>query len=194
MSKPYQPSLFRFLHGISALLAIAALISSLGVYNTYDGRFGRLPLPAIAGSIDIHGTFGLLFLLVLPLLAIYSFHFGAHKLIDGRSLPRLGQGSTPAGRYAWHRLANTLMLLAATIAVISGRKMQESWLPAGELDHLWYSLHLGAWVILAIALGLHLVLGFVAGGWPLLASAWQVTLRSGDHPRDWYQQIRKRFS
>ncbi|HBL11074.1 MAG TPA: cytochrome B, partial [Cyanobacteria bacterium UBA11162] len=38
-SKPYQPSLLRFLHGVNALIAVLAILTSFLVYNTYDGRF-----------------------------------------------------------------------------------------------------------------------------------------------------------
>ena len=44
MPRPYQPSLLRLLHGATALLALAAWLSGLVVYSSFDGRWGRLPL------------------------------------------------------------------------------------------------------------------------------------------------------
>ena len=48
---PYQPSLLRLLHGVTALLVLGAWLSGLFVYSRYDGRWGRLPFtPAATGS------------------------------------------------------------------------------------------------------------------------------------------------
>ncbi len=56
-SVPYQPLLLRILHGVSGILAIAAIITGFLVYNTFDGRFGKILIPRISAIIDIHGTF-----------------------------------------------------------------------------------------------------------------------------------------
>lgn len=56
-SAPYQPLLLKILHGVSGILAIAAMITGFLVYNSFDGRFGKILIPRIEGIIDIHGTF-----------------------------------------------------------------------------------------------------------------------------------------
>jgi len=69
-SKPYQPLLLRLLHGVNAAIALLAIITAFLVYNTYDGRFGKVPVPQIADIIGIHGTFGKLLILgVMPAFA-----------------------------------------------------------------------------------------------------------------------------
>jgi len=168
---------------------MAALLTGFWIYHRYDGRWGRLSLPEIPDLIGLHGTFGLFFLCLLPLLALYSFYLGPHRLLDRRSLDQLRQGSA----LAWHRAASTAMLFAAVFAVISGRQMQEAWLPAGELFHVWYRLHLVAWLGVAIALLAHVGLAWRAGGIALLLSMGRWTARSGDRPRNWLAQIRSHF-
>ena len=192
---PYQPLILRLFHGISGLLAIAALITGFLVYNTYDRRFGQLKLPQIGDIQGIHGTFGLFFLLTFPLLAIYSFHWGHKRLLAANFWPKL---TDRIGKPTWwmnlQRLTNTLMLLAATFAVISGRMMQESWLPAGEIHHLWYSLHLIAWLVLLISLTIHIVMSLKVGGLPLIFSMMQFKYRPNDSLVQWIRQVRHRFS
>jgi hypothetical protein len=53
---PYQPVLLRILHGVAALLVVLALITGFWVYNTYDKRWGSLPLPSLGDIQGIHGT------------------------------------------------------------------------------------------------------------------------------------------
>jgi hypothetical protein len=195
---PYQPLPLRFLHGIIGLLAIAAILTGFVVYNAYDGRYGSIPLPAIPDSQGIHGTFGLTFLLVLPLFALYSFHAGQKRLIPADVLPKLTQ---QIGKPPWwstlQRTTNTIMLLAATFSVITGRMMKEAWLPAGQLHHIWYSLHLTGWAILVVCLAL--LMSARVGGAPLLLSMWSWQRLPDDNPaqwrrqfQSWWQQIRSR--
>lgn len=190
-STPYQPLLLRIFHGISGILGILALITGFWVYNTYDRRFGSLPLPPLPDVQGIHGTFGLFFLLGFPLLAIYSFHWGSRRLIQadfvGRLTQKLGQ---PVWWYTLQRLANTTMLLAATLSVVSGRMMQEAWLPAGELYHRWYTLHLLGWAIFLVALVLHVLMSFKVGGVPLLRSMLHTRYRPDDAPSLWLERLR----
>ena len=88
----------------------------------------------------------LTFLLFLPLFVLYSFHLGYRRLLQEQSFSQLKQ----FGKLVWwislHRLANTLMLLAVTFAVVTGRMMKEEWLPSGEIHHQWYLAHLVAWL------------------------------------------------
>lgn len=125
-SKPYQPSLLRFLHGINALIALLAIITSFWVYNTFDGRLIKLPLPEINDIIGIHGTFGLAFLLLMPAFALYSFHVGHKRLVQSDSLAKLRQIGKPIWWYSLHRMVNTVMLIAATWALITGRMMKRN--------------------------------------------------------------------
>ncbi len=188
-STPYQPSLLRLLHGLTALVILLALLSSAWVYLSYDQRLIQLSVPDIPDIIGIHGTFGVGLLLLFPLFAVYSFHLGQNRLIGSNTLTRLTELPRPAGRYALHRLVNTVMLFAATLALITGRMMQEAWLPEGELAHTWYTLHLWAWVLMALALVCHLVAGVWVGGVSLLRSMLTWQTRDRDTPRQWWQQI-----
>lgn len=189
-SKPYQPLVFRLIHGVSAVIAVLAIVTSFWVYNNFDGRFGRLPLPDINDIIGIHGTFGLIFLLVLPALALYSFHVGQKRLIQPDSFKKLAQLGKPAGWYSLQRIVNTLMLFAATFSVVTGRMMKEEWLPSGELNHIWYSLHLIAWIVLVCCLAAHLLMSAKVGGCSLIVSAFSFKYRPEDSPTTLVQKIR----
>ncbi|MDC0833948.1 hypothetical protein CKA32_002929 [Geitlerinema sp. FC II] len=188
-SQPYQPSLLRLLHGLTAVVILLALLSAAWVYLTYDRRLLQLSVPTIPDIIGIHGTFGVALLFCLPLFALYSFHLGQNRLVGANTLRQLRQLHRPAGRNALHRLVNTVMLLAATFALITGRMMKEAWLPAGELYETWYTLHLWAWVTMAIAAIVHLVTAFWVGGLSLLRSMWTWHTRDNDTPRQWWPQI-----
>lgn len=192
---PYQPLVLRLLHGISGLLAIAALISGFWVYNTYDRRFGYLRLPTLPDVQGIHGSLGLFFLISFTGLAIYSLYWGSRRLLFPDFWRRLWHRP---GQPVWwvnlQRLGNTLMLLAATLAVISGRMMQESWLPAGEVDQLWYRLHLLAWLLLLLSLVLHLSMAMQVGGRSLLLSMVKVSYRPEDSPALWLAYLRQRLA
>jgi hypothetical protein len=197
MSKliPYQPLILRLLHGVSGLLATGALITGFLVYNTYDGRFGAVSLPSLPDIQGIHGTFGLFFLLIFPALAIYSFHWGSRRLLFSDFWPRL---THQVGRPGWwvnlQRLLNTVMLLAATFAVVTGRTMKEAWLPAGELYHLSYRLHLTAWLVLLLSLMAHIAMGLKVGGVPLLLSMTQLNYRPEESPSLWIGYVRAAFN
>jgi thiosulfate reductase cytochrome b subunit len=187
---PYQPLLLRILHSISGVLVIAAIISGFLVYNTFDGRFGKILIPKIDPIQDIHGTFGLFFLLFLPIFAVYSFHAGQKRLIQANSLQELSQIGKPIWWVSLQRLANTFMLIAAVLAVVSGRMMQEEWLPTGEFNHIWYYFHLIAWMVIVCSLAIHLLMSIKVGGLPLLLSMFSVEFRADDSPRKWYSRFR----
>ncbi|MEA5575353.1 cytochrome b/b6 domain-containing protein [Anabaena sp. UHCC 0451] len=189
-SVPYQPLLLRILHGISGILVIAAIITGFLVYNTFDKRFGKLPIPKIDPIQDIHGTVGLFFLILLPAFAIYSFHAGEKRLLQPDSIPKLSQFGKPIWWVSLQRLANTLMLIASVLAVISGRMMKEEWLPIGELDHIWYYFHLIAWVIMVCCLAIHVLMSAKVGGAPLLLSMFSGKFRTEDSPRIWFISLR----
>lgn len=189
-SSPYQPVLLRILHGIAALLVLSALISGFLVYNTYDKRWGSLALPTLGDIQGIHGTIALTFLLFLPLFVLYSFHLGYRRLLQEQSFSQLQQFGKPVWWISLHRLANTLMLLAVTFAVVTGRMMKEEWLPAGEIHRQWYLAHLVAWICVFASLALHLLIGIKVGGVPLLVSMFHWKIRDEDTPRLWLQGIK----
>ncbi len=193
-SKPYQPILLRLLHGLTAILVLLALDTGFWVYDIYDGRWGRLGLPRIEAMQGIHGTIALTFFLLLPFFAVYSFRLGDRRLLQPNSLVQLRQ----VGKSIWwvsaHWLINTSMLLAGTLAVVTGRMMKEEWLPAGELNHFAYFGHLLAWVVMLGALALHLLLGIKVGGVPLLASMISFQQREGDRPQNWLQGFQRQQS
>ncbi|MGM3307348.1 cytochrome b/b6 domain-containing protein [Anabaena sp. WFMT] len=189
-STPYQPLLLRLLHGVSGILVIAAIISGFLVYNTFDKRFGKIPIPKIDPIQDIHGTVGLFFLILLPAFALYSFHAGQKRLIQPDSIQKLTQVGKPIWWVSLQRIVNTLMLIASVLAVTSGRMMKEEWLPIGELDHIWYSFHLIAWVIMVCCLAIHILMSTKVGGAPLLLSMMSWKFRPEESPKNWYSRFR----
>lgn len=168
MARPYQPSLLRLLHGGTALLVFAAWASGLVVYSRFDGRWGRLPFTPPGEWIDIHGTAGVVLLVVAVLFGLYALTLGWRRL---------------------RRPANLLPLLALALAVGSGKLMQEDWLREGELSHAVYSVHLLAWLALGLAVLSHLGSLWQLGGPPLLRSMLSLRARVGDLPGDWPSQI-----
>ena len=191
---PYQPVLLRIFHGIATVLLVLALISGFLIYNTYDKRWGSLTLPTIGDIQGIHGTIALTFLLFLPLFALYSFHLGYRRLVQEQSFRQLKQFGKPVWWISAHHLANTLMLLAVTFAVVTGRMMKEEWLPAGEIHRQWYLAHLIAWVSVLISLALHLLMGVKVGGVPLLLSMFNWKIRDEDRPPSWFRGLKIKHS
>ena len=125
---PYQPVLLRLLHSAIAILVFASLITGFMVYDRFDKRFGTLNLPIVPNTQGIHGTIALTFLILLPIFAIYCFHLGSRRLVQEQSLKQLAEVGKPVWWISLQRLTNTLILLSATFAVITGRMMQEIWL------------------------------------------------------------------
>lgn len=190
LSQPYQPFLFRVLHGLVGFCVIAAILTAFWTYNTYDGRWGRLPLPNFAEIEGIHGTFGLYSILVFPLFVLYAFRQGQKRLLRANAIPDLAQVGTPKWWYTLHRLVNTLAIVALTFALFSGKMMDEKWLPNGELNHGWYYAHLIGWLIMVVCIGLHLLMAAKVGGAPLLLSMLNWRFRAQDSPQLWSGHIR----
>lgn len=188
-SHPYQPLLLRILHGLTGLFAVAAIITAYWTYDVYDGRWGSIPLPKYTEIEGIHGTFGLWALLIFPLFVIYAFNRGQRRLIQTNSLAKLTQFGKPIWWYSLHRLVNTMSILALTFAVYSGKMMDEKWLPQGELNHFWYYAHLISWLILVIAIGLHLLMSIKVGGITLILSMLNWQFRSQDSPNLWREHF-----
>ena len=170
MPRPYQPSLLRLLHGVTALLVPLAWLTGLLVYSAADGRFGRLPFTLPGEWIDIHGTVGVLLWPIAMLFGLYALTVGRARL---------------------RQPANAIALLALVLAVGSGKLMQEDWLRQGQLDHLVYSVHLLAWLLIALAVALHVGAVLQRGGWPLARSMASIQVRAGDLPGNWFDQIRR---
>ena len=168
MKAPYQPSLLRLLHGATGLLVAGAWLSGLVLLLTLDRRWGSLPLALPGEWVDLHGTVGVLLLPVALLFGLYACTLGRRRL---------------------QRFTNLVPLLALALAIGSGKLMDEDWLREGQLDHLVYSVHLSAWLLLAISVVLHLAGGLGRGGWPLLRSMAALGWRPNDAPAAWWGQL-----
>lgn len=190
---PYQPLLFRLLHGLSALLAIGALLTGFLVYDSWDKRFGGLGATVRNRDlIDIHGTFGFFLFFLFIAFAIYSVTAGRKRLIQASSLEQLTQFGRPVWWIGLQRLTNTIMLLAAALAVGTGKLMDENWLPNGELDHTAYIAHLIAWVLVLLGIAIHVLMSAKVGGTPLLLSMMSLKVRSDDWVVQQVQRITKK--
>ena len=190
-NQPYQPLLLRILHGLTGIVLIAAMVTAYWTYDTFDGRWLKLPLPEYQEIESIHGTFGLYTLIIFPVFAIYAFRRGNKRLIQSDSLNKLTQFGKPIWWYSLHRLVNTLTLFALTFALYSGRMMDSKWLPEGELNHFWYYAHLLSWLIMVVGLVLHLLMTAKVGGVPLLLSILKWRFREQDNPKLWLSQLRQ---
>lgn len=166
--RPYQPSLFRLLHGTMILLVPLAWLSGFLVYSNHDGRWGRLGWSMPGNWIDIHGT-------IVVILWPLALLFGLYALSIGRA--RLNQA------------ANAAALLGLALAVGSGKLMEEDWLRNGQLDHAIYSLHLLAWLLIAGAVLWHLAALTKKGGTALATSVLQLKVRNNDLPQHWPNQV-----
>jgi thiosulfate reductase cytochrome b subunit len=168
----YQPPLLRIFHGVNGFLIIGAIITGFLVYDSWDRRFGGLGLTqANRALIDIHGTFGwFLSFIALPIFLIYSLRFGRSRLAQPDTLRQLTKVGKPIWWYTLQRLINTIALLAALFAVISGKFQDENWLPQGQLNHLPYYIHLTAWLVMVLAVLVHIIMSLKVGGFPLIIS------------------------
>ncbi|MFB2837934.1 cytochrome b/b6 domain-containing protein [Floridanema evergladense] len=190
-TKPYQPLILRILHGITALLVISAAITGFLVYDSWDGRFGRLALTLKNREfIDIHGTFGFFFLPIMILFTIYSIRVGYRRLIQANSFSKLKEFGKPIWWYTLQRFANSLMLISALFALLSGKFQDENWLPEGQLNHPWYYAHLIAWCGVVVALALHLLMSVKVGGIPLLLSMFDAKIHPDDSPKLWSEKVK----
>ena len=187
---PYQPVLLRLLHNAIALLVFGAIITGFMVYDRYDKRFGTLNLPIVRDTQGLHGTIALIFLILLPIFALYCFHLGYRRLVQDQSINHLQEVGKPIWWISLQRLTNTTILLAGTFAVITGRLMSEEWLPNAELNHAWYIGHLSAWLVMIISIATHLLMSAKVGGLPLLLSIYNWRIRSEDMPQSWFKSFK----
>ncbi|NJN62208.1 MAG: cytochrome b/b6 domain-containing protein [Coleofasciculaceae cyanobacterium RL_1_1] len=186
--QPYQPLLLRLLHSITGIITIAAILTAYWTYDTFDRRWGYF-LPEFKDIEGIHGTFGLFTLLMLPLLLVYACHRGARRLIQPDTIAQMQHLDQPIGHYSLHRVINTLSLVTLAFAVFSGKMMDVTWLPKGELHHFWYSAHLVSWVIMIGCIAAHTLVSARIGGVPLLQSIWRWSYRPTDSPTRWGEQV-----
>jgi hypothetical protein len=187
--QPYQPLLLRILHGLTGLFLIVAVLTAFWTYDTYDGRWGRIPLPHYKEIEGLHGTFGLYTLLIFPVFVMYACHKGQRRLIQPDSLAKLAQVGKPIWWYTLSRITNTLSILVVTFALFSGKMMDETWLPSGEIEHGWYYAHLLGWAIVVLCIALHVLMNARVGGSALLMSILNWRFRNQDKPALWYAQI-----
>jgi hypothetical protein len=152
-----------------ALLVPLAWLSGLIVYANHDGRWARLGWQVPGDWIDIHGTLGVLLWPLALLFGLYSLSLGRFRL---------------------NQAANAAALLALALAVGSGKLMNEDWLRSGQLDHVVYSVHLLAWLLIAAAVLWHAAAVVRRGGTALASSMFNLQLRSNDQPRHWPAQVR----
>ncbi|MEO0408379.1 MAG: cytochrome b/b6 domain-containing protein [Cyanobacteria bacterium P01_A01_bin.135] len=188
-TQPYQPLLLRLLHGLNGGFLIAAIVTAFWTYNVYDGRWGRLSLPDYQAIEGVHGTFGLYTLLIFPAFVVYSFHRGQKRLLQPEALDKKALIGTPIWWHNLSRFTNTLSLITLTSALFSGKMMDETWLPQGELNHGWYYAHLISWVVMVGVIALHLLLKAKVGGAPLLLSMLNWRFIEKDHPARWPTHI-----
>lgn len=168
MTAPYQPSLLRLLHGLTALLVGIAWFTGLLLIGGFDGRWGRFPFQLDGDWIEFHGHSGVVLVALLLLFVPYALTLGAGRL---------------------RRVANSLPLLALGLGVGSGLQMQGEWLVNHATLPLPYALHLTAWLLLAVSVPLHVVGAVRRGGWPLATSMLSLRWKPSDAPSHWPGQV-----
>jgi hypothetical protein len=87
------------------------------------------------------------------------------------------------GRRRLQRPTNAIPLLALALAIGSGKLMQEDWPRTGQLQHLVYSVHLLAWLLIGAAVATHLWGVLRLGGWPLAQSMLSADFRRRNQPK-----------
>jgi cytochrome b subunit of formate dehydrogenase len=190
ISQPYQPFLLRILHASNALFAIASAITGFLVYDSWDGRWGKLRLTQANRSlIDIHGTVAFFLFFIFIGFTFYSLRYGRQHLIPPDAASKLTQIGKPIWWHTLHRITNTAILASLSLSVLSGKFQDENWLPAGDLNRIWYFVHLIAWVIFAIAIALHLLMSAKVGGIPLFLSMFDRSYSPEESPALWKDKI-----
>ena len=187
---PYQPVLLRLLHNAIALLVFSALITGYIIYDRFDKRWGSLNLPTFRDPQGLHGTIALAFWILLPIFGLYCFHIGDRHLVRKDSFTELKNINKPIWWISLHRLTNTLTLVSATLAVVTGRMMKEQWLPNQELDHVWYYGHLLSWLLMIVSIAFHLLMSVKIGGLPLLLSMLKWQIQAKDTPKSWFRKFK----
>ncbi|WRH68844.1 MAG: hypothetical protein RSE13_12375 [Planktothrix sp. GU0601_MAG3] len=130
---------------------------------------------------------------VYLIFVVYSLIAQRKKLIQRNTLQTLTQINKPAWWYTLLRIGNTLALIAVALAVISGKFQEEEWLVNGEINHLWYFLHLIAWVIILFSIMIHVLMAIKVGGMPLIISMFNTHYQPQDHPKFWFGNVKNWF-
>ncbi|MEB3341929.1 cytochrome b/b6 domain-containing protein [Okeania sp.] len=190
-TKPYQPFLLRLFHNINGLLVIACIITGFLVYDSWDGRFGKIGLTIKNRSlIDIHGTFAFALFFVFLGFIIVSIKVGKSRLVKSDDWQKLTKN---VGKNIWwytlHRAVNTTILFSAILSIGSGKFQNENWLANGEIYHFWYSLHLISWLIMLLAIATHLLMSTKVGGYPLILSMFNTKYMPQESPKLWLEKI-----
>lgn len=194
-SRPYQPLIFRGLHALNGLAVLGSMATGFWMYNTWDARFGRLPLPmAESELLGIHHKIGMVVSAFFAVFLLYSLFAGRRRLLQVKSLKQLPYLTKPSGQYALHRLINTVLLGMLILAMISARQfggakalMNEEW------DNVWYNLHVFAWASMVVLVALHLAVSFKVGGLPLWQSMASLKIRAKDSPTQWPHRLQNWF-
>jgi hypothetical protein len=97
----------------------------------------------------------------------------------------LTQLGKPIWWYTVNRFTNTWSLIALTFALFSGKMMDSTWLPQGDLNHGWYYAHLASWGVMVGAIAIHLLMNAKVGGVPLLLSMFNRRVFEKDSPALW---------
>jgi len=174
----HQPLALKLLHAATGLWILGLGVTGFLLYNTWDGRFGHLPLPDVGETwIDLHASLGEVFPWVLAVFALYSLTLGARKLVAEDTLQKLIGSRGKSQWIAVQRIINTGLLFAAVMACVSGQWMDEDILEKGFLGNLNYNLHIGSWLLICSLLIAHVLIGIKVGGIPLTLSIFDPRLR-----------------
>jgi len=166
--RPYQPSLLRTIHTMTAIVVAGAWCSGLAIYSRYDGRWGSLPWSVPGDLFSLHKSVSLILLPVALALLLYAITIGNWRLRNP---------------------ANSVMMLTLALPILSGQGMHRRWLIEKQFDHWIYHLHLLGWMLLFFGLIWHGISAWQRGGSGMLASMVDVQLRKNDRPLDWPGQI-----
>lgn len=190
-SRPYQPFIFRLIHAVHGCLVLASVTTGFWMYNTWDHRLFRLPLPeAESNLLSIHHQIGEILTPFVAIFLLYSLVAGRRRLIQPKSIPQLAKPTKPAGQYALHRLVNTGLLGMLLLSMVSARQFGGAKaLIQGEWDNTWYNLHVFAWASIVVLVFAHILLGLKVGGLPLIQSMVDRRVRPKDSPTQWPQRF-----
>lgn len=191
-SAPYQPLIFRLLHAIHGGLILGSAATGFWLYNTWDARWGRLPLPEADNTwMSIHHQIGEVLTALFILFFVYSIFAGRRRLITLTSLKQFSQLKPVVKWHTLHRLINTGLLGVVTLSMVSSRLMGGAkTLVNGEWNDVWYNLHILSWGLIVVLVIAHLLLSIKVGGFPFLTSAIAFRIQPKDSPTQWP----KRFS
>ena len=192
-SRPYQPLIFRGLHAFNGVSVLASMVTGFWMYNTWDHRFGQLPLPAADNQLlGIHHQIGEAVSAFFAVFLLYSLFAGRRRLLQTKSLRQLPHLDKPSGQYALHRVINTALLGMLILSMISARQFGGAKaLMNAEWDNVWYNLHVFAWASMVVLVTLHLVASFKVGGLPLWQSVVDWHVRAKDSPTRWPQRLKR---